>query len=350
MKKINVAAILFFLCVLCLSVYAVQKRVTVAFERRAEPREGAFTLLVPRGWIMEGGAFRILDERFGGALNMTECKFDMAVKSDRQGSIMIRWMPEMLCIDQAQAFGNPEGAIFNNALVRRKRDPLRFLIEVAIPYAHPGARQVTVIDSKYLPNLASKYQAAVPREMQMFTNMAYYAGMVTVAYQENGRWYMERLVTVIEDFGQGGGGLWKNRESILIRAPKGELPAMEGVLSVIQNSGKWNMKWIAGEIQGQMKRQKTVAMTQQDIQRMDREIAEGKRKTQAAIQHDMYLTLTGQNDYRNPFTGEVERDTSDWKHRWINQAGDVIYSDDPNYDPNADPALKKTGFRRSQGR
>jgi len=272
------------------------------------------------------------------------------VKSDRQGSIMIRWMPEMLCIDQGQAFGNPEGAIFNNALVRRKRDPLRFLVEVAIPYAHPGARQVTVIDSKYLPNLASKYQAAVSREMQMFTNMAYYAGMVTVTYQENGRWYMERLVTVIEDFGQGGGGLWKNRESILIRAPKGDLPAMEGILSVIQNSGKWNMKWIAGEIQGQMKRQKTVAMTQQDIQRMDREIAEGKRKTQAAIQHDMYLTLTGQNDYKNPFTGEVERDTADWKHRWINPGGDVIYSDDPNYDPNADAALKKTGFRRSPGR
>ena len=352
MKKIITLVVM--TCIIpcmALTLCAGQKsgsKATVAFERRAEPRERALTLLVPKGWLIEGGAFRILDERYGGAMNMTDCKFDMSVKSNAAGSVMIRWMPEMMCIDQAQAWGNPEGAIFNNALVRRKRDPLRFLAEVAFPYAHPRASQMTVTETKNLPSLASKYQAGVPAEMKMFTNMAYYAGMITVTYQENGTWYSERLVTVIEDFGSGGGGLWRNRESMLIRAPKGELPKWEATLSVIQNSGKWNMNWIAGEIRGQAGRQATVAMTQRDIQRIDAEIAEGKRKTAAAIQHDMYLTLTGQEDYKNPFTGEVERDTGEWKNRWINSSGDVIYTDDGSYDPNHDPDLKTSGYKKSQ--
>jgi hypothetical protein len=340
----------FISCAIPAAVFGQTSARAFVFERTPEPNEHAFTLLVPRGWLLEGGAFRILDERYGGALNMTECKFDLAVKSDAAGSVMIRWLPEMLCIDTSQAWGNPEGAIFNNALVRTKRDPVRFLVEVGIPYAHPAARGVTVKDWKSLPALASLYQASVPKELSYFTTMGYYAAVVTVTYEEGGTRFMERLVTVIEDFGPGGGGLWKNRMSMLIRAPEKELAAREAVLAVIQGSGEWSIPWIDGEIRGQMQRQSTVALTQAELQRIDREIADGKRTTQESIQRDMYLTLTGQEDYRNPFTGKMERDTSEWKRRWVNESGGIIYTDDTSYDPNRDPDLKTGGYKLSQGR
>ncbi len=323
---------------------------TVVFERRAEPRERAFTLLVPKGWLLEGGAIRILDERFGGAMNMVECKFDLSVKSDKAGTVMIRWLPEMMCIDTSQAWGNPEGAIFNNALVRAKRNPQRFVTEVVVPYAHPGARNVRVTDVKNLPALASIFQSTVPKEMNYFTNMSYYAALVSLSYEEKGKRYSERVITILEDFGAGGGGLWKNRTTLLARVPEGEFPKWESTLSVIQNSGDWNMKWVAGEIRGQMQRNKTISMTQQDIQRIDREISEGRRKTQEAIQRDMYLTLTDQNDYKNPFTGKVERDTASWKNRWVNESGNIIYSDDDNYNPNDDPSVKIKGYKLTKGR
>jgi len=44
--------------------------------------------------------------------------FDMAVKKDAAGSVMIRWLPETLCIGQTMAFGNPEGAVLNNCCAR----------------------------------------------------------------------------------------------------------------------------------------------------------------------------------------------------------------------------------------
>ena len=61
----------------------------------------------------------------------------------------------------------------------------------------------------------------------------------------------------------------------------------------------------------------------------------------------MYLTLTDQNEYTNPITGNTEIDTDHWKYRWVNNLGEIVYSDYQNYDPNFDQELNKTGFKLS---
>jgi len=319
---------------------------STSFERKQEPKENAFSLLVPKGWQIEGGAIRLLNPDIAGVLNMVECKFDLAVKKDAQGSVMIRWMPEMMCIDRANAFGKHEGAVFNNALVRSKRSPERFIVEVGIPYAHPKASNVKVLSSKALPELAQKYQKAVTPIINMVTNMVYSAGLVEYTYTENGNSYSERMITVIEDYGYGGGGLWKNRESMLIRSPQNQLNTWEKIFSTIQNSGIWSTKWVVGEINGQRTRAGQIALTQKEIQKIDNEIAESHRKTNAAINHDMYLTITGNADYVNPYTGKTEMDNSNYKYRWVDPSGNVIYSDNDSYNPNSDPNLNVSGYKK----
>lgn len=325
-------------------------RDVVILERQHEPRERALSLLVPRGWTIEGGALRILNPEVAGVSNMVDCKFDMAIKRDAAGSVMIRWLPEMLCVDLSMAFGNPEGAVFNNCLVRRKRSPKSFVLEVAIPYAHPNATDVKVVGGKELPSLAARYSRSVDPMLAGVTNMSYRAGLLDYTYREKGVKYQERMVAVIEDYGANAGGMWKNRETMLIRAPEGQLEKWEPMLCTIQNSGKWNRKWIAGEINGQRKRAGQILVTQQELNAIDNAITEQRRNTYSEINKDMYLTLTSQNEYKNPHTGEVEVDTDKWKHRWINSIGDLIYTDDDNYNPNHDPYLNKTGFERSMPR
>jgi hypothetical protein len=342
MRPISVFLILF----IWIEVFS-QKSSVIQYSRKQEPRENAFSLLVPSGWQIEGGAIRILNPDMGGALNMVECKFDMAVKKDAQGSVMVRWMPEMLCIDGAYAFGNREGAVFNNALVRNKRSPERFITEVGIPYAHPNASNIKIISSKSLPELAQKYQQAVSYEMKMVTNMNYYAGIVEFTYSENGVQYSERMMTVIEDYGMNGGGLWKNRQSTLIRTPINQLKSWESVFSKIQNSGIWSTKWVVGEVNAQRKRGGLVALTNTEIQKLDNEITDSRRKTNAAINHDMYLTVTGNADYINPYTGKTEQDNADFKYRWVDAGGNVIYSDDANYNPNNDSGINVSGYKKS---
>ena len=342
MKSLHIT-ILFLLCTLM----AYGQKDAILFNRIDEPKEKAFSLMVPHGWILEGGALRLLDPNIAGVSNMVDCKFDLSVKKDAEGSVMIRWLPEMLCIDQSQAWGNPEGAIFNNTLVRRKRDPVSFIIQVAIPYAHANSTNVKVIGSKALPDLATRYSAMVDPSVMMVTNMTYQAAIVEFTYNENGRDYRERMVTVIEDYGRNGAGMWKNRETMLIRTPAGELSKWEPVLQVIQNSGIWNIKWIAGEVDGQRKRAGQIAATQQELNELDKAINENRNKTYSEINKDMYLTLTGQDDYINPFTGKPERDTDNWKNRWVDELGNIIYTDNSEYDPNIDPSLNISGFKRS---
>jgi hypothetical protein len=329
------------------SVAAFCQKNAILFKRLDEPKEKALSFLVPDGWIVEGGALRILDPNIAGVSNMVDCKFDMTVKKDPAGSVMIRWLPEMMYIDQSRAFGNPEGAVFNNSLVKRKRDPLSFIFQVAVPYAHPKAVNVKITGSKQLPSMEARYASMVDPSVKMYTNMTYKSALVEFTYEEDGKPYIERMFTVLEDYGNNGGGLWKNRETMLIRAPGNELSKWEPVLNVIQNSGIWSLKWITGEINGQRQRSGIIAATQKELQDLDNAINENRRNTYSEINKDMYYTLTEQNEYTNPFTGKKEIDTGNWDNRWINSSGAIIYSNDGNYNPNSDPDLKITGFKKS---
>ena len=333
--------------ILSSQIYVYGQTQGLYFRRLEEPREKAFSLLVPDGWIIEGGAIRLLSDQIAGASNMIDCKFDMAVKNNSNASVMIRWLPEMMCLDQNRAFGYPEGSVFNNALVRRKRSPQKFILEIAIPYSHPEALNVNIISEKSLPELAGLFQQSTDPALKAVTNMSYQAGMLEYSYIERGIKYQERMVTVIEDYGVNGAGMWKNRTTVLIRAPFGELAKWEPILSVIQNSGIWRTGWIADEANNQRKRAGQMILTQQEIQAIDKLINENHRKTNSEINKDMYLNLTDQNEYKNPITGNTEMDINHWKYRWVNNLGEIVYSDLQNYNPNYDQVLNKTGFKLS---
>lgn len=61
----------------------------------------------------------------------------------------------------------------------------------------------------------------------------------------------------------------------------------------------------------------------------------------------MYLNLMGQEEYVNPYTNEVEIGTNQWNHRWSSNSDFVIYSDDPDFDPNRIPELNHYEFKWS---
>ena len=55
-----------------------------------------------------------------------------------------------------------------------------------------------------------------------------------------------------------------------------------------------------------MERAGIVIKTLQELQELDRQITEHKQKTTAEIHNDMFLTLTDQEEYINPYTNEVD--------------------------------------------
>jgi len=145
----------------------------------------------------------------------------------------------------------------------------------------------------------------------------YDAGLLVVAYTEEGAAWEEALYTAIQDM-----------------SPLGEKTGR--VVSVILNSVELNPKWVEGEIRGQMQRSQIALRTQQEVQRLDREMVEHRQRTNAEIDSQMFHNLM-----------RTEVGSSEWNYRWVNESGETVYSDDPNYDPSKNGL---TGFQRSQPR
>ncbi len=347
MKKILFIFISFLLCAGC-NAQAPSEGDTFYFKIVNEPNEKAFSVLVPEGWQTRGGIFRLDPTASGGAGNSIAAKYDFAVYNNTDADVQIRWLPEYLFMDMRNAPARdffPVGSNYNGMEVKDKTDAVNFIMRVVIPYAHPGISNVVKTGEKPLHGLAQAYQDAA--SLTPMLTMHYDAALVTVEYIENSRNYEEIIVAVVEDYGNLGAGLWGNKSCLFIRAPKGELKKWAPILETIHTSVKIDVNWLKGEIAGQRSRGETLINIQQQIQNIDNEITAHRQKTNQEIQNDMYLTLTDQEEYVNPHTNEIEMGTNQWKHRWQNDLGEIIYTDAEDYDPNHDPNLHVSGFKRS---
>jgi len=319
------------------------------FVRTAEPREHAFTLLVPKGWQVEGGIFRVNPMQAGGPANALEAKCDLAVKSDAGGSKMIRFHPKMVYADGPMLPGMfGPGSNYNGSQVVPMpgvESFLQQLLRTSRPQA-TGVKIVQYLDRRDLAQAIQKVAAPLNAQVMQIGQrpMTFQSGALVAEYSEAGTRYKEALFTVLTDF-RASAAIWWNDLTISMRAPSAEAERWKPVMDIIRNSVEMDARWMAGEAKGQGERGQIVQETMQHIRKIDREIAEGHSRTRSAMQNDAYLTLTGQDEYTNPHTGKVERDTSDFKYRWVTPGGEYVYSNEGSYNPNHDPGQNRSDFK-----
>ncbi len=306
---------------------------TVRFQKVAEPREGAFTVLIPAGWKASGGIVRVDPTAAGGTLNAIGAKLDFTITSD-DGRVVLHWYPETNYIDLRGQPAGPlyrAGSIYNGAVVWPKANAASYL-QQAFSRARPRASNVRIKGTYPLPKAAASYQQVISR-MGVPIAFQFDVALIVVEYQEGGAAYEEALYTAVQDWGQMGSGLWTNKDTFSLRAPAGGLEKAGRVVSLMLNSVQLNPKWVEGEIRGQIARGEISRRTLEDIQRLDREIVEHRRRTNAEINNQMYHTLMGTEEYVNPLTRQTEVGSNAWNHRWVNDRGEAVYTDDPNFDP-----------------
>lgn len=319
---------------------------SMSFNRYIDRTEGAFRVLVPSGWIAEGGIVRVNPLQAGGPGQSLEAKLDFTVKREREGRAAIRWLPS---VNYVQPGPGVITSNVNGMPVVPMPTPRDFATRGLFPQLRPRAQDVRVVSSEPRPDVVAAMRAG-DKARGLVANGARYhcaAEAVTVTYQEGGTRYRELIFAAIEGFELMGSAMWSNGLTLAARAPEAEAAAYTRVARVVINSFALNPRWFAAEASGQRYRAGVVKATQEHLAKLDREITEHRQKTQARIQDQQYLTLTGQERWVNPHTGQVELGSNEWKHRWEDGFGQVIYTDDERWDPNADPALKVSGFKRS---
>jgi hypothetical protein len=308
--------------------------------RHAEPKEGAFTILLPEGWRLEGGVLRL--NPASGPMNSVGAKIDCAEKRDAAGTVMMHWLPNISYKDPRLLPGFQVGSNYMGMMVLPVMDAQTFLAQFVFPRQRPGAQRVQVVERKPLTQLAQQYQQkAMPGLPERFD-----ATVLTVTYDEGGIHYKEQMAAVIEDV-EGSTGWWTNHDTLMVRAPAAEFDQFRPLFAAIQNSLRGNPQWVAGENRGAAQRAHNALETQRYLEQQRHQIVENRREANAEKRYEHWLDISGHEDYVNPHTGKVEVDTNEWKNRWESANGDVVLCNDPNYDPNFDPRAAHTDYKRS---
>lgn len=332
------------------SVPAAAKPERMVFTRYVDRTEGAFLVLVPQGWQVRGGIVRVNPlTAAGGVAQAIAAKIDFSVQREPEGRVAVRWLPA-ISYAQPSPYNMHLGGNWNGMPVVAMPRAADYATRLLFPQLRPGARSVRVLETNLRADaVAALEQLPVARTMR--AQGAHYvadAAIVTVGYDEAGVRYREFLFVALEGFNMMGAALWSNPFTIAARAPEAENEAYARVGRTVVNSFALNPMWLRAEMQGQIDRARIAVDTMREIARIDAEIARNRSETMARINAEHYLNLTGQERYVNPHTGQEELGSNEWKHRWENASGEVIYTDLADWDPNADPTLNRQGYKRSQ--
>lgn len=332
---------------------------TMTFQRLNEPRENAFNLLVPAGWQLEGGIMRgDLMHQVVSAQTIA-AKVDFAVKRDAQGSVMIRWCPEIVYCDMRYSPGGgmgffQPGSNYMGMLVWPILSAQDFITQMLFPWAHPQASQGKVEAQESLPKWVEEYRQQVTAH-GLAANLQYDAACVTMTYVEDGVRYREKAYTIIEAMFPLGVGNWSNKNAFYLRAPEDEFAAWERVLMFMRDSAQPNYQWQAREVvnqeflsqaflnaqQAEQWRAQRALQVQRQLQHAAEQMLEHKRRVNAEIRNDMYLMLTNQEEYMNPITNRVDFGSNQWRYRWVSPSGEEFYTNEEFHNPNDRSVLNR---------
>lgn len=340
----------------------------IVFQRRMEPSEGAFSLSIPSTWLIEGGIQRAnLMNQVVNAQSI-EAKVDFIMKNDSRGTVMMRFCPETKFCDVRYSPAGmmglfPQGSLYNGMIVHPVLPAAQFLLQIMFPWAHPQASNGQVVDQRPLPDLIEKYRRKLAGNAMPF-NFSYDAAAVTYTYMENGQQYRELAMTVIENLGAAAAGMWSNKESCYMRAPANEFDDWAGLFRYMLETLMPNPAWLQREMQNQQflgqafrqaqqaeqYRARQTLETQHYLQDVEAQIVEHRRRVNAEIRNDQYLNMTNQEEYRNPYTGDTDLGSNQYRYRWVNNNDQEFYTDDPSQDPNHVDGLSQTEWKQSQVR
>ena len=325
----------------------------IAFTRIFEPNEAAFSILAPRGWQNQGGIFRVNAAQAGGPLNAMEAKCDWLFTSDARGTVAFRILPDIVFahVGIGAGFFQP-GSYYQGAEVRALADAsthLKFLIQSL----HPNAAGLHFLSIHRLPGEIESLNHGLSYTNQLLTQIGLgaqtfqcdAAGAV-YDYTEDGIAYREVMVTGIVDM--RAALTWKNTRTLAFRAPAAEFERWRAIMDVMRFSVQFNPQWVVKEAKGQQERARIVIKVFDEIRRIDQEIVSRTTINREEIMNDNFLVLTGQEEYVNPHTGQVEMDTDAYRYRWKTPGGDIYYTNQEDENPNT--FLQRGDYERTQVR
>jgi hypothetical protein len=320
------------------------------------------TLLVPKGWTHEGGVrWQIQDQT---APNQFVFKVASPSGEEYNSWPALRFtytrnreLRARMGVDVGQPVG--DGSIF----MPPPEDLKAFVVERLLPGARPGAQNVRVVEDKPAPEIRRQFiegmggQAALDRHERTMRQMGgefrvdVLAGRVVVEYDQAGVRWSEVFDVVAHNLYSAqrmingqllDNNTWTSANPISVRARVGDeavRPTLMTVAQSIRQTPRYTMAIMEmwrniNEIRrrGFQERMKIIAKSNEDLRRIHGEIYDNKTAAREKANRDFIDTITDIDRF-TASDGTKLALPNHYEHYFRNERGEIVVSNDPNFDP-----------------
>jgi hypothetical protein len=312
--------------------YASADTAASRYSTYSDPREGAFTLEVPRGWDTTGAAYRFAP---------TDVRPEVIVTSP-DGTIRVRvgdqTVPTFVEPSQSLTFaGFPEGSSYSpggqfTAIVRTYAPGAEFASQYATSAWASSCPGLKVVNTTDRPELA----ASMNQQLDAIASAGVRSHLDTgeASFTCTNAQHGYALAATLNVSSQSG-TLWQMYALYTYLAPKSGVIEAQRVLNHIAATFQVDKAWAA--------RQSNTAVQAAEINaKASREIADSinesywyRQSVNDQLSNEWSNTTLGTQDEVNPDTGETYKVASGSNYYWQAPGGDVIgtdTSDPPGYD------------------
>ena len=318
----------------------------------AQPME-AYSLLIPKGWVSEGG----ITWQVGGTC-MAEVIKNRVTATSPDGAYRIDlypqqqwdwWDDQMMLQGMMQQAQNP---VFRRCAIAQPMDATQFMQG---PFAQEIGAQVTNVERSEDLNdaLRQQAQAANQQYQQAGVNLESRPSAVigTLRYPDGSTGValcsIAMQVAWMPNYSTGGQSAsytCQAVQKIALRCPPGKEQEARKLLGTVMTSLRVNPEWQRGvqqmvsnvaamEQNETRKRAQIWHEAQNDIAQSQQRSWEAQQESQDRIAESWGQTLRGVESWSDPTGGRVEL-TAGYNEAWSRPDGTYILSNDPLFDPN----------------
>jgi len=341
------------------------------------------TLLAPKGWTVEGGAF-------WAGRNFFRILPSQDIKATAPDGRQVHLGPSLGALDfipsaqsQQMGFNRPqEGAAQDGYLVLYMPEDLdawaTFIKEKGIAQNHPDATDIMVNEVVVVPELTQiikKQYEPILRQLEQQNQQSAAMGLnmrsagdaavlaANATFTLDGKRYEQLFVFgtsyLLTDSDSGRQVFWSIEPNVVYRAPAGELDAAMPLLMTIANSLRPTPQWAKMKAdhvakmnqinaQGAAERSRIIAESNRQISRI---ITEGYEQRQASMDRSHRQTINAireVDDFRAPGSNTTVQLPHHYNHVYTNGNGEYILTDDAHYNPNRDPTINQHDWQTMQ--
>lgn len=297
----------------------------------------ALSLLVPDGWVVEGGP--VWRHHFANLATLEA----RVVRPDRRSGVeFFPLFPQVW-----HSGGIPGFPVGSNYLGHEVREPIRDAATFLEALVLPGFRATfspRVIARESLPDVAAAYVGSSLPGTEVV------AERILTEHVVSGEAILEEFVVVLTftpNPALPGALIWAPQQLSSIRAPATEFDRLRPLLQAVASSPQLDLRWYAGyqqvvdlalrngleAIRAAGAASRIVAAANAEISEL---IIEGHRERQATIDRidaAVSQTIRGVETYADPFGGGTLELPNGYSYGYASADGSVILTNEPGFDP-----------------